>query len=83
MARNWHVWVVRARNSRYTGKVPHAAIPGAYHYFDKEGQAKEFLPGVENDSVPGGFGATVEYQAEAATDAHRRIEAFLAKHLEP
>ena len=55
--------------------------PGAYHYFDKEGQAKEFLPEVENDSVPSGFGATVEYQAKAALDAHRRVEAFLAQHL--
>jgi len=55
--------------------------PGAYHYFDKEGQSKDVLPGVENDTKPGGFGATVAYQAEAATDAYRQVERFLARHL--
>ena len=55
--------------------------PGAYHYFDVEGQKREVLAEVENDTRPGGFGATVSYQAEAATDAHRRIEEFLARHL--
>jgi dienelactone hydrolase len=55
--------------------------PGAYHYFDKEGQRKEVLPEVENDSKPGGFGATVSYQPEAAADAYRRVEAFFARHL--
>jgi dienelactone hydrolase len=55
--------------------------PGAYHYFDVEGQRHEVLAQVENDNRPGGFGATVSYQAEAAADARRRIEAFLARHL--
>lgn len=55
--------------------------PGAYHYFDVEGQRLEVLADVENDTRPGGFGATVSYQAEAAADAHRRIEEFLARHL--
>jgi dienelactone hydrolase len=55
--------------------------PGAYHYFDVEGQRLEVLTEVENDTRPGGFGATVSYQAEAAADAHRRIEEFLARHL--
>lgn len=55
--------------------------PGAYHYFDVEGQRLEVLAQVENDNRPGGFGATVSYQAEAAADARRRIEAFLARHL--
>jgi dienelactone hydrolase len=36
---------------------------------------------VENDNRPGGFGATVSYQAEAATDARRRVEEFLARQL--
>jgi dienelactone hydrolase len=36
---------------------------------------------VENDNRPGGFGATVSYQAEAAADARRRVEEFLARHL--
>ena len=57
------------------------AYPGAYHYFDVEGQRLEVLAQVENENRPGGFGATVSYQAEAAADAHRRIEAFLARHL--
>jgi dienelactone hydrolase len=55
--------------------------PGAYHYFDVEGQRREVLAQVENDNRPGGFGATVAYQAEAAADARRRIEEFLARHL--
>jgi dienelactone hydrolase len=57
--------------------------PGAYHYFDVEGQAHEVLADVENDSRPGGFGATVSYQAEAAADARRRVEDFLGRHLGP
>jgi dienelactone hydrolase len=55
--------------------------PGAYHYFDVEGQRHELLAEVENESRPGGFGATVSYQAEAAADARRRVEAFLGRHL--
>ena len=55
--------------------------PGAYHYFDVEGQRREILADVENDNRPGGYGATVAYQPEAAADAHRRIEQFLARHL--
>lgn len=55
--------------------------PGAYHYFDVEGQRKEVLAGVENPERPGGFGATVAYQAEAAADARRRVEEFLGRHL--
>ncbi|HEV8437636.1 MAG TPA: dienelactone hydrolase family protein [Methylomirabilota bacterium] len=55
--------------------------PGAYHYFDVEGRRLEVLPDVENDDKPSGHGATVGYQAAAAADAHRRMEAFLARHL--
>ena len=55
--------------------------PGAYHYFDVEGQRKEVLAEVENDSRPDGHGATVSYQAEAAADAHRQIERFLGRYL--
>ncbi|HSE06079.1 MAG TPA: dienelactone hydrolase family protein [Methylomirabilota bacterium] len=57
------------------------AYPGAYHYFDVEGQRHEVLAQVENESRPGGLGATVSYQAEAATDARRRVEEFLGRHL--
>jgi len=55
--------------------------PGAYHYFDVEGQPLEVLAEVENASKPSGYGATVSYQAAAATDSYRQIEAFLALHL--
>jgi dienelactone hydrolase len=55
--------------------------PGAYHYFDVRGQRHEVLASVENESRPGGSGATVSYQAEAAADAYGRVEAFLARHL--
>lgn len=55
--------------------------PGAYHYFDVEGQRHEVLAEVENESRPGGFGATVSYQAEAAADARRRVEEFLGRNL--
>jgi dienelactone hydrolase len=54
--------------------------PGAYHYFDVEGQRLEVLATVDNDNRPGG-GATVSYQAAAAADARRRIEEFLGRHL--
>lgn len=57
--------------------------PGAYHYFDVEGQPLEVLPNVGNDHKPGGRGATVSYQAEAAADAFRQVEAFLRRHLAP
>jgi dienelactone hydrolase len=55
--------------------------PGAYHYFDVEGRELTVLAEVENELKPGGFGATVSYQAAAAADARRQVEAFLAKHL--
>lgn len=55
--------------------------PGAYHYFDVEGQILEVLPNVENELKAGGHGATVGYQAEAAMDAYRQVAAFLARHL--
>ena len=66
------------------GRGADAAIvtyPGAYHYFDVEGQRLEVQAHVENDNRPGGFGATVSYQAEAAMDARRRVEEFLARQL--
>jgi hypothetical protein len=55
--------------------------PGAYHCFDVEGQRLEVLPHVGNDSRPGGRGATVSYQAEAAAGAFRQVESFLGAHL--
>jgi dienelactone hydrolase len=55
--------------------------PGAYHYFDVEGQRLEVLAGVENDNTPTGLGATVSYQPAAAKDAYVQVERFLARHL--
>ena len=55
--------------------------PGAYHYFDVEGQPLDVLAEVENDFKPDGRGATVAYQPAAAADARRQVEAFLARHL--
>jgi dienelactone hydrolase len=58
--------------------------PGAVHYFDVEGQPRVVLPEVENRNKPNSCcGATVGYDAAAAADARRRIEAFFARHLEP
>jgi dienelactone hydrolase len=55
--------------------------PDAYHYFDVEGRDPTVLAEVENELKPGGFGATVAYQAAAAADAQRRVAAFLAANL--
>jgi dienelactone hydrolase len=55
--------------------------PGAYHYFDVEGQRFEGLAGVENDNTPTGLGATVSYNPAAAKDAYVQVERFLARHL--
>jgi dienelactone hydrolase len=58
--------------------------PGAVHYFDVVGQARVVLPEVENRNKPGGCcGATVGYDAAADADAHRRVEEFFRRHLEP
>jgi dienelactone hydrolase len=57
--------------------------PGAYHYFDVEGREQTVLKEVENELKPGGHGATVAYQAAAAADAYRQVEAFLARYLGP
>jgi dienelactone hydrolase len=55
--------------------------PGVAHYFDVEGLRRTFLPDVGNRNRPGGAGATIAYDAAAAADAHRRVEAFLAEHV--
>jgi dienelactone hydrolase len=57
--------------------------PGAYHYFDVEGQPLEERPHVSNEYREGGRGATVSYQAEAAADAFRQVESFFRRHLGP
>jgi dienelactone hydrolase len=56
-------------------------FPGAYHYFDVEGQKLEVLDYVGNDNKPGGRGATVGYQPEAAAGAYREVELFFGQHL--
>jgi len=71
------VHAMRSRGSDATIVI----YPGAYHYFDVEGRRLEFLADVENEEKPSGYGATVSYQAEAAADAYRRVEAFFGRHL--
>jgi len=57
-------------------------FPGAYHYFDWEGQAKTVLTKVGNDNKPGGCcGATVAFDAAANAAAHRRVAEFFGYHL--
>src|SRR2546429_1038297 len=46
--------------------------PGAFHYFDVEGQARTFLSNVVKDDATGAIGATVAYDPAADADAHRR-----------
>jgi len=72
--------MVRAMRSRGSDATI-VIYPGAYHYFDVEGQRLEVLADVENEVKPSGYGATVSYQAEAAADAYRQVEAFFARHL--
>jgi dienelactone hydrolase len=72
------VGAMRSRGADVTLVV----YPGAYHYFDVEGQAKAFLSDVENENLPGHCcGATVGYEAAAAADARRRVEEFFGYHL--
>lgn len=54
---------------------------GAYHYFDVAGQRKEILRDIEQPFVRGSYGVTVAYDSEAAADAQRQVEAFLARVL--
>lgn len=56
--------------------------PGAFHYFDVEGQARAYLAGVVNRNRPGGCcGATVGYDPAAAADARGRVAEFFGYHL--
>jgi dienelactone hydrolase len=55
--------------------------PGAYHYFDVVGQQKQVLKDIEQPFNLGTYGVTVAYDPNAAADAQRQIEAFLAKVL--
>jgi len=56
--------------------------PGVYHYFDVTGQPLAYLPEVGNRNKPGECcGATVGYDAFAATDARRRVGEFFGSHL--
>jgi len=58
--------------------------PGAFHYFDVEGQRRTELTDVVNQNRPGGCcGATVAYDAAAAADAFRRVADFFGRHLAP
>jgi dienelactone hydrolase len=55
--------------------------PGAYHYFDVVGQRKQVLKDIEQPFNLGTYGVTVAYDAGAAADAQRQVEAFLARVL--
>ncbi len=56
--------------------------PGAYHYFDVEGQPHAVLADVENQNKPNACcGATVAYDTAAAADARRRVREFFGYHL--
>lgn len=54
---------------------------GAYHYFDVVGQHKQVLKEIEQPFNLGTYGVTVAYDAGAAGDAQRQVEAFLARVL--
>jgi len=55
--------------------------PGVYHYFDVVGQQKQVLKDIEQPFNLGTFGVTVAYDADAAADARRKVEIFLARVL--
>jgi dienelactone hydrolase len=68
---------VRARGA----DVTLVEYKGAYHYFDVVGQRKEVLKDIEQPFTRGAYGVTVAYDPEAAADAQRQVEAFLARVL--
>jgi dienelactone hydrolase len=56
--------------------------PGAFHYFDVEGQPRTFLADVANRNKPNECcGATVAYDPTAFADSRRRVAEFLRRHL--
>ena len=56
--------------------------PGAFHYFDVEGQGRTFLSDVANRNLPGECcGATVAYDPAVSADAHARVAEFFGRHL--
>ena len=68
---------VRARGA----DVTLVEYKGAYHYFDVVGQRKEVLKDIEQPFTRGSYGVTVSYDPEAAADAQRQVETFLARVL--
>ena len=72
-----------ARQRAKGADVAIVVYPGAVHYFDVEGQRREFLADVENRNAKSGrcCGATVGFDAAANADAHRRVGDFFARHL--
>ena len=74
--------VQMAESMRQRGAdVSVVVYPGAFHYFDVEGQARTFLSNVVKDERTGALGATVAYDAAADADAHRRVSEFFGYHL--
>jgi len=78
-----HVCVEMVEAMRSRGAPAEIVLyPGAYHYFDVEGQKREFLAEVENPNSPNGCcGATVAYDAAAAADARQQVSRFFGRHL--
>lgn len=68
---------VRARGA----DVTLVEYKSAYHYFDVVGRRKEVLKDIERPFTRGAYGVTVAYDPEAAADAQRQVEAFLARVL--
>lgn len=68
---------VRARGA----DVTLVEYKGAYHYFDVAGRRKEVLKDIEQPYTRGSYGVTVAYDPEAAADAQRQVETFLARVL--
>jgi dienelactone hydrolase len=66
---------VRARGA----DVTLVEYKGAHHYFDVVGRRKEVLKDIEQPYTKGTYGVTVAYDPEAAADAQRQVEAFLAR----
>jgi dienelactone hydrolase len=58
------------------------SYPGAFHYFDVEGQPRTFLSEVANRNMPNECcGATVGYDPAAFADSRRRVADFFRRHL--
>lgn len=73
--------MVDAHRSR-GGDATLVVYPGAFHYFDVVGQPRVWLGDVSNDNLPNECcGATVGYDAAAASAARNAVREFFERHL--